>query len=115
MYGNDIPVDCHYRLTGNFFSLTRRRPPAAQHLRWQGPPSRAPSLRRRALIVMPGPLAMHHTTEDACHASSRRAELCRYFAVEQPQPLAQVHVPLQAQSSPHVQRARLAAQPHEVV
>jgi hypothetical protein len=58
---------------------------------------------------------MHQTTEDACNAFSRRPELCRYFAVEQPQPLAQVHVPLQAQSSPHAQRAGLAAQPHEVV
>jgi hypothetical protein len=48
-------------------------------------------------------------------ASFRRRELGCYFAVEQPQPLAQVHVPLQAQSSPQVQRAGLAAQPHEVV
>jgi len=53
--------------------------------------------------------------KDACNASSRRPEFCGYFAVEQPQPLAQVHVPLQAQSSPHVQRAGVAAQPHEVV
>jgi len=59
-----------------------------------------------------------HTRNDGrtrCDASFRHPELCRYFAAEQPQPLAQVHVPLQAQSSPHVQRAGLAAQPHEVV
>jgi hypothetical protein len=46
---------------------------------------------------------------------TRHPELCRYFAVEQPQPFAQVHVPVQAQSSSHVQRAGFATQPHEVV
>ena len=58
---------------------------------------------------------MGQRRKDALEASFRRRGLGCYFAVEQPQPLAQLHVPLQAQSSPHVQRAGLAAQPHEVV
>jgi hypothetical protein len=48
-------------------------------------------------------------------ATAVGVELCRYFAVEQRQPFAQAHVPVQVQSSPHVQRAGLATQPHEVV
>jgi len=52
---------------------------------------------------------------EAPRSSLQPLELAGYFVGEQPQPLAQVHAPLQGQLSPHVQREGVAAHPHEVV
>lgn len=67
---------------------------------------------------MPVPVLEARGITEICGTDSSVANVLRpalrYFAFAQSQPFAQVHVPVQAQCSAHVQRAGLAAQPHEL-